>query len=338
MCFPRICRRNEPQNQPKYGDLMRRIHVIAAVIKNSDGQILIAKRPDSAHQGGLWEFPGGKLEPNESRFAALRRELQEELGIEAIQARPLIDIRHDYPDKSIRLDVWLVDRFSGTAHGAEGQPIRWVQSAELNQFEFPAANRPIVTAAQLPERYLITPDCDEQTLFRGLDQVRGKGITLIQLRQTQLQPKAYDALAQRVTQRYGDDFKWLLKGDVQPRVTDCGWHLNSAQLRRLWQQRAGGQKAQKPFSGLLAASCHNAEELSMAIALSVDFVTLSPVQSTASHPDAKPLGWEQAEQLITEVNLPVYLLGGLQPSHSARAFDIGAQGVAGINAFWPSDN
>ncbi len=316
---------------------MRRIHVMAAVIKNSQGHILIARRADGAHQGGLWEFPGGKLEPGESRLAALRRELREELGIETIQARPLIDIRHDYPDKSIRLDVWLVEEFSGNAHGAEGQPVRWVQSAELAQFEFPAANRPIVTAAQLPEHYLITPNCDEQTLFRGLDQVSTNGITLVQLRQTQLKPEEYEALAQRVMQRYGNDFKWLVKGDTPPSLPNCGWHLSSAQLRQLWQQQhlIPETEAKNPFSGLLAASCHNAEELAMAAALGADFVTLSPVQTTASHPDAKPVGWQQAELLISEVNLPVYLLGGLQPTHCAQAFDIGAQGVAGISAFWP---
>jgi len=319
---------------------MRRIHVMAAVIKNPQGQILIAKRPDNAHQGGLWEFPGGKLESGESRFAALRRELQEELGIETLKARPLIDIRHDYTDKSVRLDVWLVEEFSGNAHGAEGQPTRWVRSAELEQFEFPAANQPIVAAAQLPEHYLITPDCDEQTMVRGLDQARAKGITLVQLRQTNLDPQEYDALAQRLTQRYGSDFKWLLKGDTPPALSNCGWHLTSAQLRRFWQGQSStpGCSLQKPFNGFLAASCHSEEELGMAAALGADFVTLSPVQATRSHPGAEPLGWEQTERLITEANLPVYLLGGLQQAQCAQAFNIGAQGIAGISAFWPSDN
>ena len=100
---------------------MHRIHVMAAVIRDAERRILIAKRPDDAHQGGLWEFPGGKLEPGESRLEALQRELHEELGITVQQARPLIDLQHNYPDKHIRLDVWEVSEFTGTAHGAEGE-------------------------------------------------------------------------------------------------------------------------------------------------------------------------------------------------------------------------
>src|SRR5690606_21783037 len=92
---------------------MRRIHVIAAVIRDDQGCILIARRPDHVHQGGLWEFPGGKLEDGEQRFDGLVRELREELGITVTQARPLLDIRHDYTDKSVRLDVWLVTGFDG---------------------------------------------------------------------------------------------------------------------------------------------------------------------------------------------------------------------------------
>src|SRR5690554_8155475 len=92
---------------------MRRIHVIAAVIRDDQNRILIAKRPDHVHQGGLWEFPGGKLEDSEQRFDGLVRELREELGIAVTHARPLLDIRHDYPDKSVRLDVWLVTGFDG---------------------------------------------------------------------------------------------------------------------------------------------------------------------------------------------------------------------------------
>ena len=156
----------------------RRIHVIAAVIRDAQNRALIAKRPDHVHQGGLWEFPGGKLEDREPRFEGLARELREELGIRVTDARPLLDIRHDYPDKSVRLDVWLVTGFDGEAHGAEGQPVRWVAANELDEYEFPAANGPIVRAAQLPERYLITPDVeDEAALFAGLQRAREAGVS-----------------------------------------------------------------------------------------------------------------------------------------------------------------
>ena len=132
------------------------IHVAAAVILNDKGQVLLAKRPDDKHQGGLWEFPGGKVEPDEPVLEALTRELDEELGIRVTSARPLIQVPHHYPDKSVLLDVFEVDAFSGEPWGREGQPVRWVDAHLLDDYDFPAANRPILAAAQLPSRLVIT--------------------------------------------------------------------------------------------------------------------------------------------------------------------------------------
>src|SRR5690554_771201 len=211
---------------------MRRIHVIAAVIRDAQERILIAKRPEHVHQGGLWEFPGGKLEPDEGRLDGLVRELREELGITVTEARPMLDIRHDYPDKSVRLDVWLVTGFDGEAHGAEGQPVRWVAAAELDDYAFPAANAPIVQAAQLPETYLITPDVqDEAELFAGLQRAREAGIRLVQLRQTAMSAGEYAALVERVLAEFGDAFQLMVKGDEPPVWPEVGWHLTSRQLR-----------------------------------------------------------------------------------------------------------
>ena len=347
----------------------RRIHVIAAVIRDGQGRILIARRPDHVHMGGLWEFPGGKLERDEPRFDGLVRELREELGISVTEARPLLDIRHDYPDKSVRLDVWLVTGFEGEAHGAEGQPVRWVSSCELDEYEFPTANSPIVRAAQLPERYLITPDVsDEAELFAGLQRAREAGIRLVQLRQTGMGPEAYAALVERVLAEFGDAFRLMVKGDEAPGWAGVGWHLTGGQLRGFWERQqgrpadanrggvaaptGGGAEVASSIVGappdrrtapgrlggagkiLVAASCHNAEELAMAAEVGVDFVTLSPVLPTATHPDAQPLGWERARELIDSVNMPVYLLGGMTAEKLPEAFAAGAQGVAAIRGLW----
>lgn len=125
---------------------MPRVHVAVGVIVNRRGEILISQRHADSHQGGLWEFPGGKVEPGESVVEALQRELQEELGIEVRGSRPLLEVVHDYADKQVRLDVWLIDQFTGNANGQEGQPLRWCIPAELPRFDFPAANQPIVEA------------------------------------------------------------------------------------------------------------------------------------------------------------------------------------------------
>ncbi len=124
------------------------IHVAVGIIFNAAGEVLIAFRDPSKHQGALWEFPGGKLEPTENVQAALRRELSEELGLilgaddSAIKA--LLKIEHDYGDKQVLLDVWEVLEFEGEAIGREGQGIRWVAIEDLPEYQFPAANLPIV--------------------------------------------------------------------------------------------------------------------------------------------------------------------------------------------------
>jgi len=125
---------------------MQGIHVAVGVILDDLGQVLLSFRHPDSHQGGLWEFPGGKLEAGETVQTALGRELAEELGIQVLVTEPLITVKHDYSDKRVLLDVWLVHSFSGEAESREQQPVRWVPIAELANYRFPAANRPIVQA------------------------------------------------------------------------------------------------------------------------------------------------------------------------------------------------
>ncbi len=312
---------------------MKRIHVAAAVIRGADGQILLARRPEDKHQGGLWEFPGGKVESGETVQAALARELEEELGIRPTAARPLIQVRHDYPDKQVLLDVWEVSAFTGEPHGAEGQPLAWVSSQQLGDYAFPAANRPIVAAAHLPERYLITPEgLSGPELLRGIQKALENGIRLLQLRAPALSAAQYRDIAAAALALCAGKAQLMLKGPLEwlGDFPDAGWHLTAQQLRELG---AGGRPL--PPQRWLAASCHSAHELELATQMGVDFVTLSPVQATQSHPDAQPLGWAQAAELLQGFNQPAYLLGGVTPADVERAWQVGAQGVAGIRAFWP---
>ena len=122
------------------------IHVAVGIVTNPAGAVLIARRPDRAHQGGLWEFPGGKVEEGEPVEAALIRELHEELGIVVQAAEPWLWIRHAYPDKTVLLDVWRVTAYRGEPHGREGQPLAWTTAATMADFAFPAADEPIIAA------------------------------------------------------------------------------------------------------------------------------------------------------------------------------------------------
>jgi 8-oxo-dGTP diphosphatase len=126
-----------------------RVYVAVGVIVDADGQrVLLAKRLAHVHQGDLWEFPGGKVEPGETSSQALARELREELAIEVVCCSPLLEVVHDYADKSVLLDVWQISRFTGQAQGREGQQLCWVAIENLHQFTFPAANRSIVAQLQ----------------------------------------------------------------------------------------------------------------------------------------------------------------------------------------------
>lgn len=121
------------------------------VLRDPAGRVLITRRHTESHQGGLWEFPGGKLEEGESLTAALARELFEELGVRVLEHRALVDLRHDYGDCRVRLDVHEILRYSGEPQGREGQPMRWVAAVELDGYDFPAANLPIVEALCSPK-------------------------------------------------------------------------------------------------------------------------------------------------------------------------------------------
>lgn len=125
---------------------MEKIWVAAAVIENIRGEILIAKRLCHLHQGGKWEFPGGKVEVNESALDALVRELAEEVNLAVNSAEPLMKLEHDYGDKIVILEIWQVRDFDGEARGLEGQEVRWIKKSDLTNFDFPAANEPIVAA------------------------------------------------------------------------------------------------------------------------------------------------------------------------------------------------
>lgn len=125
---------------------MAALHVAVGVLTAPDGRVLITRRAADVHQGGLWEFPGGKVEPGESVQQALVREFAEELGIAVHATQPLLLQPFDYGDKAVLLDVHRITDWSGEPRGLEGQPLAWVAPAALGEYPFPAANRPILRA------------------------------------------------------------------------------------------------------------------------------------------------------------------------------------------------
>jgi 8-oxo-dGTP diphosphatase len=307
---------------------------MAGAITDDRGRVLVTRRPDHVHQGGLWEFPGGKLEPGETPEQGLARELDEELGIAVQASDPLIRVHHDYGDRHILLDVRRVEGYTGVPRGREGQPLAWLAPDAMDPGQFPAADRPIITALRLPQRLLITgPDPrDPQTLLARLERAVQGGIRLVQLRAHELDDAAYRALAARAYVVCTATGARLLLNRDPAAVADCprhGLHLNARLLSAL--ERRPGQAGE-----LVGASCHDAAELAQAAALGLDYAVLSPVKATATHPQAHPLGWPRFLELVDPVPLPVYALGGLAPTDLSSALHHGAQGIAAIRGLWPN--
>lgn len=308
------------------------LHVAVGIIRNAKGDVLIAKRAKNLHQGGLWEFPGGKVELGETVEQALKRELFEELGIDIEQIAPLIKVHHAYSDRNVLLDVWQIDSFSGEAYGKEQQPICWVPAGELKNYSFPEANLPIRRAVELPLLYGILDvhaNDDEVEVIKKLTLILKAGCELVQFRGKKLEAGSYHDLAFLVKEHcHRSGAKLLLNSSssMVEMTESAGVHLSTQQLMALSSRPLGGHF-------LVSASCHNKEELQHACRIAVDFVVLSPVLKTTSHPKAVPLGWENFGELVEGCDVPVYALGGLQLSDQEMARRFGAQGIAGISLF-----
>ena len=308
------------------------IHVAVAVITNEQGEVLIQQRAANTHQGGLWEFPGGKLEQGETVAVALEREINEELGITVRQSRPLIRITHQYADRRVLLDVFRMLQWHGNLHARENQPLTWCKPETLSSYAMPEADVPIVTAINLPESYVITPSRvdDAHGLLQQMDRLLEQGQRLFLYRINSLLGMQHESLAREMLQRCQAHNARLIiheknAADLdRPGFAD-GLHLTEAGLARAANSSSGQ---------LLSVSCHSLDSLRKAQQIGADFALLSPVETTQSHPGTEPLGWPAFREMVEQVNIPVYALGGMTADKINKAWDHGAQGVAGISSWW----
>lgn len=298
------------------------------MLQDAAGRILLAQRHAKAHQGGLWEFPGGKLETQEQPSQGLIRELREELGIIPTAFRPLIQVQHQYPDLSVLLDIYRVTAWQGDPKGCEGQPLAWVMPEHLADYPMPAADQPVLKAMALPDLMLITPfrSANPDELLRRFDQALSQRKALVQFRMDECQPGRQELAKQLLRQCRARGCQMLVNADIDLacEIGAQGLHLNSSQLNSV-------DLGSLPAGWLLGASCHSSEELSRAGDRSFDYALLSPVLPTPSHPGANTLGWDEFERLVRPARMPVYALGGMSTSMIPTAWAMGAQGVAGIS-------
>jgi 8-oxo-dGTP diphosphatase len=324
---------------------------IGIVFRNN--YILISKRDKNSHQGDLWEFPGGKVEANETALQALSRELDEELGIRLEYAEPLISIPFTYlnqakeidhtnasPETSINviLDVWLVRSFSGRPYSREKQPIKWVNQNQLKNFAFPVANQHIISALYLPDSYVITPDIDtsdinaKEKFIADFKTICQQAYSIIQLRfkktcldQVFIKQLCQIANSSQTNLQLNSSSIKLYSNDY----AQLGLHLTSRDLYTTQLSQLVKNK-----SAYFSASCHHLDDIIQANKLKLDFIVLSPVKKTKSHPQAAAIGWQQFEELCKQAQMPVYALGGMTGEDLEKAKLSGAQGIAAISAFW----
>ena len=304
--------------------------IAIGVVKNNTGQYLVAKRNAGVHLENYWEFPGGKVEQYESFKIALRRELQEEIGIQPCRMQKFFEFRHKYDDRSLHFQVFKIVTYDLAVRSCDGQQLKWVEKHQLENINMPLANRAIVTALKLPKSYMIA----DYTAIGAKDFISviqtklEAGIKIVQLRAHELCETEYIELAQKVfalCEQHKAKMICNCELDWLEQFFTHGVHLTSSRLVEVCKREIRDQ--------YFSASCHTPAEVELANQLQVQCILVGPVHNTASHPTAECIEWEGFSRLCNLANMPVYALGGVPESETLLAIAHGAQGIAGISAF-----
>jgi 8-oxo-dGTP diphosphatase len=315
------------------------VHVAVAILQRknefSHTDFLLASRPQGKGWAGWWEFPGGKIEAGESPEHALTRELAEELGIKPTITQQWLVRQYDYPAthdsaaKTVLLHFYFVTAWQGEITPREGQQLSWQTSQNITVSPVLPANAPIIKALALPPVYAISniTEMGESAYLDTLQAALNKGLRLIQIREKNLTKDEFIRISQHIialAKPYGA--KVLISQDIAlaRNLGADGVHLPSRNLLLLKTKPT----ADLPEDFLVAASCHNEEEFAHAEMLDCDFVVLSPIKSTLSHPEVFPLGWQKFAEMAQTTTLPVYALGGMTLPDLPIALSYGARGIA----------
>ena len=285
------------------------IHVVAGAIADADGRVLIAQRPRGRHMAGRWEFPGGKLAAGEDPLAGLKRELAEELGIAVRAARPLIRLRHTYPERRVLLDVWQVTDYEGEPQALESQALAWARPDDLPQHDLLEADRAIVTALRLPRLARVLAPGET------LQSVRGRAAQTILVPVAEDGAGELDAEAVAAARAAGHRI-FVMGADVDAVRVAALARCDGVLLRWL------GQSLHVDRSGafLVGAHCVDAEGAKQAVAEGAHFLVIAPEDGSLSE--------RLLERLCVMVGRPVFAGWYPDARRLERLQALGAHGCA----------
>lgn len=306
----------------KFKELKKRmpkpiIDVAIGILLNKN-KVLVGWREAKQHQGNKHEFPGGKVESNESPVEACRREIYEEVGVGIKEWHVFDQITHEYDDVIVQLHLFhafVPDELLALIH----QPWSWFTRDQLKNLNFPKANDAILQRLSWPHFIKVSELLDSFSSNR-LQYWRSKNLVKQNIRQIleHLSEVELDAVILNQDQWQELDY------DLQKKIKTI--HLKQHQLMQLKQ---GDLVVSKRY----IAACHDLVALNHAHKLGCDAVFISPVQATPTHPEAIALGWDGFDQIAEHSHIPVFALGGLHPNDLEQAIKHGAYGVAGIRNF-----
>ena len=283
------------------------IHVIAGALRDGQGRVLIAQRPRGRHMAGRWEFPGGKLGSGEDSYAGLKLELAEVLGIAVREARPLIRLRYDYPDRRVMIEAWQVTAFDGEPKALDSQALNWVRPDELPRHDLLEADRAIVTALRLPRLARVISCANELAALNG-----NAAQTLL------WQPPPGDSLSLETVRA---------ARTAGHRVFVFGSDLDAVRDAAL----AGCDGAVLPWYGqslhvdrdgsfLIGVHCEDAESAREAVEEGAHFLVIAP--------ESGPMAQQELETLCETIGLPVFAGWYPNASRLERIQQAGAHGCA----------
>jgi len=306
------------------------INVSVAVLINADNQVLLAQRPPPKSWEGWWEFPGGKIEKNETPVEAMYREIYEEIGVKIKQFTKWVTRKYSYGSNDVTLHFFKVHKWEGEVTSREKQKLVWTYLQKPKVAPILSANQFIQKAFNLPKYYAITnlSETSKKVFLNQLQQKINDGLEMVQVREKNISFNEFKNFSKEVIEICKPkSVKVIINSDVNLayEIKADGVHLTSKELLSI---------KKIPKNLIVSASCHTQEEISIAEQLNLNFIVLSAVKKTISHPDMKPIGWDKFQKIVNKVNIPIYALGGLSTKNYEVALDNGAIGIASQRLIW----